>query len=172
MLRGQVPTCYGYALTFIVTCSGYPFLGNDFFAEMGDVFACHAIDNPDQSSEMDMLKAYAPDLDVGTIMSLSTAFMDLRAMQDTGELLYPYVAWQTFLSRCLYHTVYNHVKLIGGLGRRARYSTRELVNIVRHMTAYPEDSMEKVLANVLSFDSFDEKLLVKLKETFATHGLL
>ena len=29
---------------------GYPFLGNDFFAEMGDVFACHAIDNPDQHS--------------------------------------------------------------------------------------------------------------------------
>ena len=52
------------------------------------------------------------------------------------------------------------------------YSTRELVNIVRHMSAYPADSMEKVLANVLSFDSFDENLLVKLKETFATHGLL
>ena len=77
---------------------GYPFLGNDFFAEMGDVFACHAIDNPDQSSEMDMLRSYAPDLDVNTIMSLSTAFMDLRAMQDTGELLYPYVSRQSFAS--------------------------------------------------------------------------
>eukprot|EP01043_Picozoa_sp_COSAG02_P055729 COSAG02_NODE_6512_length_3526_cov_1.616574_2_plen_106_part_00 len=80
---------------FCVTHSGYPFLGNDFFAEMGDVFACHAIDNPDQSSEMEMLRSYAPDLDVDTIMSLSTAFMDLRAMQDTGELLYPYVAWRS-----------------------------------------------------------------------------
>jgi hypothetical protein len=70
---------------------GYPFLGNDFFAEMGDVFACHAIDNPDQSSEMDMLRSYAPDLEVDTIRSLSTAFMDLRALQDSGQLLYPYV---------------------------------------------------------------------------------
>ena len=61
---------------------------------MGDVFACHAIDNPDQSSEMDMLRSYAPDLEVDTIRSLSTAFMDLRAMQDTGELLYPYAGWQ------------------------------------------------------------------------------
>jgi hypothetical protein len=25
---------------------GYPFLGNDFFAEMGDVFSCHCVDNP------------------------------------------------------------------------------------------------------------------------------
>lgn len=60
----------------------------------------------------------------------------------------------------------------GYLGRHCRYSTRELVNIVRHMTAYPADSMGKVLANVLSFDSFDETLLVRLKATFATHGLL
>ena len=76
-------------LPFVLMCRGYPFLGNDFFAEMGDVFACHAIDNPDQSSEMDMLTSYAPDLDVEIIRSLSTAFMDLRAMQDAGELLYP-----------------------------------------------------------------------------------
>jgi hypothetical protein len=26
---------------------GYPFLGNDFFREMGDVFACHVVENPD-----------------------------------------------------------------------------------------------------------------------------
>lgn len=79
----------------VFSSRGYPFLGNDFFAEMGDVFACHAIDNPDQSSEMDMLRSYAPDLEVDTIKSLSTAFMDLRAMQDTGELLYPYAAHRT-----------------------------------------------------------------------------
>ena len=53
-----------------------------------------------------------------------------------------------------------------------RYSTRELVNIVRHMTAYPGDPMDKVLSNVLSFDSFDDKLLARLKDTFAAHGLL
>ena len=41
---------------------GYPFLGNDFFAEMGDVFACHAIDNPDQASEISLLRAYADDV--------------------------------------------------------------------------------------------------------------
>ena len=27
---------------------GFPFLGNDFFREMGDCFACHAVQNPDQ----------------------------------------------------------------------------------------------------------------------------
>lgn len=27
--------------------TGFPFLGNDFFREAGDAFACHVIDNPD-----------------------------------------------------------------------------------------------------------------------------
>ena len=31
---------------------GFPFLGNDFFASIGDMFSCHAIDNPDLQSEM------------------------------------------------------------------------------------------------------------------------
>ena len=31
---------------------GFPFLGNDFFASIGDMFSCHAIDNPDLHSEM------------------------------------------------------------------------------------------------------------------------
>ena len=53
-----------------------------------------------------------------------------------------------------------------------RYSTRELVNIVRHLSAFPEDSMDKTLQNVLSFDSFDERLLERLTQTFETHGLL
>ncbi|KAI9303209.1 AAA domain-containing protein [Cunninghamella echinulata] len=31
---------------------GYPFLGNDFYREIGDVFSCHAVDNPDMDSEV------------------------------------------------------------------------------------------------------------------------
>lgn len=31
--------------------AGFPFLGNDFFREAGDSFACHVMDNPDLHSE-------------------------------------------------------------------------------------------------------------------------
>jgi len=31
---------------------GFPFLGNDFFGSIGDMFSCHAVDNPDLESEM------------------------------------------------------------------------------------------------------------------------
>ena len=37
---------------------GFPFLGNDFFASLGDLFSCHPIDNPSMDSEMSMLKQY------------------------------------------------------------------------------------------------------------------
>ena len=77
------------------------------------------------------------------------------------------------LSTCGHdHTACTCAKAFRWVGRHARYSTRELVNLVRHMTAYPEDSMEKVLANFLIFNSFGENVPVKLMKTFATHGLL
>jgi hypothetical protein len=34
-----------------VLIAGFPFLGNDFFREAGDSFACHVMDNPDLHSE-------------------------------------------------------------------------------------------------------------------------
>ena len=41
---------------------GFPFLGNDFFGSLGDLFSCHAIDNPSMESELSMLKQYGPDV--------------------------------------------------------------------------------------------------------------
>ena len=107
---------------------------------MGDVFGCHAIDNPDQHSEIALLQSYAPDVDVVVIKRLTAAFMDLRKLNDEGTLLYP-------------------------------YSTREMVNIVLHLSKYPSDSMSEVLDNVLSFDSFDLRVLEMLLEVFNRHGL-
>eukprot|EP00753_Platysulcus_tardus_P002307 PLAT11642.13.p1 GENE.PLAT11642.13~~PLAT11642.13.p1 ORF type:complete len:850 (+),score=362.94 PLAT11642.13:648-3197(+) len=69
---------------------GYPFLGNNFFRECGDIFASHTIDNPDPASEMALLRAYAPTVDVPLLRSLTAAFRDLRAQAEDGLLSYPY----------------------------------------------------------------------------------
>jgi MoxR-like ATPase len=115
----------GFQVIALANRPGYPFLGNDFFAEMGDVFACHPIDNPDQASEIAMLRAYAGDsVPASTIRRLTAAFLDLRKLSNDGQLAYP-------------------------------YSTRELVNVTRHMAMYPKDSMAAVLENIFAFDSFD-----------------
>ncbi|KAI9253809.1 AAA domain-containing protein [Phascolomyces articulosus] len=69
---------------------GYPFLGNDFYREIGDVFSCHAVDNPDKASEMYLLRKYAPDVPEDMLEKLSSAFTDLRKLVDEGLISYPY----------------------------------------------------------------------------------
>ena len=41
---------------------GFPFLGNDFFGSLGDLFCVHAVDNPSMESELTMLKQYGPNV--------------------------------------------------------------------------------------------------------------
>lgn len=69
---------------------GYPFLGNDFYREIGDVFSCHAVDNPDMLSEMFLLRKYGPQVSEDLLVKLSSAFTDLRKLTDEGLISYPY----------------------------------------------------------------------------------
>ncbi|KAJ0396306.1 hypothetical protein P43SY_007156 [Pythium insidiosum] len=69
---------------------GFPFLGNNFFREIGDVFASHAIDNPDEASELALLRAYAPGVSEEILRRLCQAFAELRDLVDQGIITYPY----------------------------------------------------------------------------------
>eukprot|EP01114_Cavostelium_apophysatum_P013070 TRINITY_DN3086_c0_g1_i2.p1 TRINITY_DN3086_c0_g1~~TRINITY_DN3086_c0_g1_i2.p1 ORF type:complete len:1142 (-),score=300.99 TRINITY_DN3086_c0_g1_i2:601-3708(-) len=69
---------------------GFPFLGNDFFAECGDCFSCFPVDNPDEESELFLLKQYAPHVSDETLKNLTNLFADLRKLVDEGLLSYPY----------------------------------------------------------------------------------
>ncbi|CAF0766137.1 unnamed protein product [Brachionus calyciflorus] len=53
------------------------------------------------------------------------------------------------------------------------YSTREIVNIVKHLDKYPDDSLPQVLANVYDFDHFEEQSNLKetFKEVMNKHGI-
>jgi len=79
-----------FRLIALANRPGFPFHGNDFFREVGDVFACHAIDNPDSTSEMFLLEKYGPDVARDTLRKLIGAFDELRRMSDDGQLSYPY----------------------------------------------------------------------------------
>jgi len=39
-----------FRLIVLANRPGFPFLGNDFYATVGDVFAAHTVENPDASS--------------------------------------------------------------------------------------------------------------------------
>lgn len=69
---------------------------------LGDVFSCHAVDNPSVESELHMLRQYGADVPVPVLKKLVAAFGELRNMADQGLISYP-------------------------------YSTREVVNMVKHL---------------------------------------
>lgn len=119
---------------------GFPFLGNDFFGAMGDIFSCHAILNPDMESEMSMLQQYGPNVPRNVLEKLVNAFGELRSMADQGLISYP-------------------------------YSTREVVNIVKHMEKYPNDGLRKVVKNVFDFDAYSKELQETIIKTMHKHGI-
>jgi len=132
---------------------GYPFLGNNFFREVGDIFASQyvykrkiflsiltfysysSIDNPDEESELALLRAYAPTVSVDILRRLCRAFSELRGLVEDGTITYP-------------------------------YSTREAVAVAKHLEAFPEDGVTSTLENVLAFDAYDKNLRRLLSEIF------
>uniref|UniRef100_A0A671YC87 von Willebrand factor A domain-containing protein 8 n=1 Tax=Sparus aurata TaxID=8175 RepID=A0A671YC87_SPAAU len=119
---------------------GFPFLGNDFFGALGDIFSCHAVDNPKPQAELAMLKQYGPDVPEATLQKLVAAFGELRSMADQGTITYP-------------------------------YSTREVVNIVKHLQKFPDEGLANVVRNVFDFDSYNKDVREVLIEALHKYGI-
>nr|XP_061799830.1 von Willebrand factor A domain-containing protein 8-like [Nerophis lumbriciformis] len=119
---------------------GFPFLGNDFFGALGDIFSCHAVDNPKPRAELAMLKQYGPGVPDSTLEKLVAAFGELRSMADQGTISYP-------------------------------YSTREVVNIVKHLQKFPNEGLANVVRNVFDFDSYNKDTHDVLIEALHKHGI-
>uniref|UniRef100_A0A8C0ICB5 von Willebrand factor A domain-containing protein 8 n=1 Tax=Bubo bubo TaxID=30461 RepID=A0A8C0ICB5_BUBBB len=119
---------------------GFPFLGNDFFGTLGDIFSCHAVDNPKPQSELAMLRQYGPDVPEPILQKLVAAFGELRSLADQGIINYP-------------------------------YSTREVVNIVKHLQKFPAEGLANVVRNVFDFDSYNNEMREILISTLHKYGI-
>ena len=69
---------------------GWPFQGNDFFRECGDVFSSHAVRNVDTTSQAQLLRSVAPDNNDAALVTLLSVFGQLRLKHEQGALAYPY----------------------------------------------------------------------------------
>ncbi|CAE7027981.1 unnamed protein product [Symbiodinium natans] len=85
-----LPIAEGFRMIVLANRPGYPFLGNDFYRECGDVFASHAIDNPDVTSEVELLRSYGPSVPQEQLVRLLGLFAELRRLVEEGLLSYPY----------------------------------------------------------------------------------
>ncbi|XP_034832345.1 von Willebrand factor A domain-containing protein 8 [Maniola hyperantus] len=135
-----IPVHEDFRMIVLANRPGFPFLGNDFFASLGDLFSCHAVDNPSIDSELELLRSYGPDVPQDIMKKLVHAFALLRNMADQGQLTYP-------------------------------YSTRELVNIVKHLQKYPEEDLASAIGNVFDFDRYSKDMADTLLEVLHSSGL-
>ncbi|XP_038166654.1 von Willebrand factor A domain-containing protein 8 isoform X3 [Arvicola amphibius] len=129
-----------FRMVVLANRPGFPFLGNDFFGTLGDIFSCHAIDNPKPHSELEMLKQYGPNVPEPILQKLVAAFGELRSLADQGIINYP-------------------------------YSTREVVNIVKHLQKFPNEGLSSVVRNVFDFDSYNSDMREILTNTMHKYGI-
>ena len=85
-----IPMHPDFRIIVLANRPGFPFLGNDFFGAIGDLFSTHSVDNPSIENEIKLLKQYAPDVDDKVIQKLVKLFGELRSMSDQGLVSYPY----------------------------------------------------------------------------------
>ncbi|EDW00287.1 von Willebrand factor A domain-containing protein 8 [Drosophila grimshawi] len=126
-----IETHADFRLIVLANRPGFPFLGNDFFAALGDVFSCHAIDNPTPESEIYLLQRYGPNVPINTLRMLVNAFGELRSLADEGLLNYPYSTREV-------------VSIVKHLERYPEESMSELVGNVLDFDRYQPEALLQV----------------------------
>ena len=138
-------------------------------------YSCHAIDNPSMHSEITMLRQYGPNVPEETLSRLVKAFSELRTMADEGQI-------QVIISLPLLWAPSYGFKPHIGLDRSPNrfvvfflfqypYSTREVVNIVKHLEKFPSEGLGNVVRNVFDFDSYNKETKESLNEILRKHGM-
>ena len=51
------------------------------------------------------------------------------------------------------------------------YSTREVVNIVKHLQKFPNEGLGQVVRNVFDFDAYDQEARKSVEEVLQKHGM-
>ena len=152
--RKVLPFVLERSLMFIFSA----FLGNQFLQVLGENFSAHSVSNPDQESERNLIGQLAPEISEDLILRLVGAFHDLRTSYENGVLNYPY----SLRGRVL--------RIVIQCSRLRPFS--ELINVVKHMKAYPSNTLGDALRNVFDFDIYKPETIDKLAEILVRHGFV
>ena len=90
LIESLIPIHPDFRMIVLANRPNWPFQGNDFYAECGDLFSCHAILNPDRESQIEIVRNYAPSVNIDLIKNIVAAFDELREHAENGILEYPY----------------------------------------------------------------------------------
>ena len=116
------------------------------------------------------MSSYAPDLDKGLLHRLALAFQELRYVGKHPRRLSRGVPF----SLCFpsFPPLYSSSRELNNAGELAYpYSTREIVAIVKHLQAFPDDGLIEAIENVLSFDNWTFATRKMVAKVFRDHGI-
>lgn len=146
---------------------GFPFLGNDFFGAVGDLFSTHTVDNPSIDNEIQLLRQYGPSVDQKIILKLVKAFGKLRNMADQGLVSYPYSTREVV--NIVKHLEVSFYNLISYL-----ISVMFHPLVIYHIyffQKFPQEPLGNVVRNVFDFDRYSEEVFSTLVSVLHEHGI-
>ena len=85
-----IPIHENFRMIVLANRPNWPFQGNDFYGECGELFSCHAVTNPDKESQLAILRQYAPNISEKVLKNIVYAFDELRDYAEHGMIAYPY----------------------------------------------------------------------------------
>ncbi|ESL05510.1 hypothetical protein TRSC58_06839 [Trypanosoma rangeli SC58] len=120
---------------------GFPFHGNDFYRECGDLFASYVMGNPDALSQLRVLKAYGPNIPDGLLVRLIGAFQCLQKSFEEGHLTYPFslrelIAVVKHMAAFPHDGIYDALNNVFNFDARNE-NTLHLVRQVLHLHLHP-----------------------------------
>ncbi|RNF26831.1 putative heat shock protein HslVU, ATPase subunit HslU [Trypanosoma conorhini] len=120
---------------------GFPFHGNDFYRECGDLFASYVMGNPDALSQLRVLKAYGPSIPDALLVRLIGAFQRLQESFEEGHLTYPFslrelIAVVKHMAAFPHDGIYDALNNVFNFDARNE-NTLHLVRQVLHLHLHP-----------------------------------
>ncbi|CAE7947449.1 unnamed protein product [Symbiodinium sp. KB8] len=88
--RRVVPIHPAFRLVALANRPGWPFLGNDFHASVGDVCSTVVVGALSPAEELLVLRAAAPTTHDAALRAMCAAFAELRSWHEDGRLSYPF----------------------------------------------------------------------------------
>ncbi|KAK7198606.1 AAA domain protein [Novymonas esmeraldas] len=135
----RIPIHPDFRIVVLANPPGFPFHGNDFFRECGDLFAAYVMGNPDAESQLRVLSAYAPALPRSLLERLVQVFMELQSAFTQGNLTYPF-------------SLRELIAVVKHMSRYPQDGVYEALNNVFNFDARDENTLRlvrQVLANYL-----------------------
>lgn len=108
-------------------------------------------------SERKLLSQMAPELSEDMILRLVATFHDLRHAYESGRLTYPY-------------SLRGEFSYSSDQSLLTEPILAELINLVKHLKAFPDDSLETVIRNVFDFDVYRPETVEILADILDHHG--